>query len=167
MSDTTAGAQRTMESAFILPLMEQITQTMDLASRDPNSIPTVDSGPSPACIRWKRRSSSTNRRKMERKNMREMKGNILYLGEHSSRWAVLIWAQIWFRKSMIQKALYSKWYRSIMFARHSRHSRGLNEGKKKKMGKWKAEKRKGTYISRKGSKGPRQQSCSQISVVSN
>lgn len=60
MSDTTAGAQRTVESAFILPLIGQITQTMDLASRDPNSIPTVDSGHSPACIRraWERRFPS-------------------------------------------------------------------------------------------------------------
>lgn len=69
MSDTTAGAQRTVESAFILPLIQQITQTMDLASRDPNSIPTVDSGHSPACIHrpWERRFPPSLQKKNEGK----------------------------------------------------------------------------------------------------
>lgn len=51
MSDTTAGAQRAVKSAFILPLIRQITQTMDLVSRGRNSIPTVDSEHLPfACV---------------------------------------------------------------------------------------------------------------------
>lgn len=75
MSDTTAGAQRTVESAFILPLIGQITQTMDLASRDPNSIPTVDSGHSPACIRRARErrfpphKNRGERKRRKRKNI--------------------------------------------------------------------------------------------------
>lgn len=94
MSDTTAGARRTVASAFILPLIRQITQTMDLASRDPNSIPTVDSGHSPACVRrpsGKESPRSTLPPATEKERWGEpriipntqsnkMKGNILYLG---------------------------------------------------------------------------------------
>lgn len=137
MSDTTAGAQRTVESAFILPLIRQITQTMDLVSRDPNSIPTVDSGHSPACIRRprERRFPSTNRKEQKKKiiwtQSNKMKGNILYMAEDSSRWTALIWAQIWFRDSMLQTALNSKWFGSIVFARHrERKSEGERKGEK-------------------------------------
>lgn len=141
MSDTTAGARRTVESAFILPLIRQITQTMDLASRDPNSIPTVDSGHSPACIRRprERRFPSTKRKKEGEKKIiwtqsNKMKGNILYLAEDSSRWTALIWAQIWFRDSMLQTALYSQWFGSIVFARNNRNKerKSQREGKGKK-----------------------------------
>lgn len=51
----------------------------------------------------------------------KMKGNILYLAEDSSRWTALIWAQIWFRDSMLQTALYSQWFGSIVFARNNRN----------------------------------------------
>lgn len=78
----------------------------------------------------------------------KMKGNILYLAEDSSRWTALIWAQIWFRNSMLQKALNSKWFGSIVFAGHSRNR----------------EPGENTYISQQGAQ---QQSCSQISLVSN
>lgn len=94
MSDTTAGAQRTMESAFILPLTGQITQTMDPASRNPNLIPTVDSGHSPSMHSLEKKKKKQQKKKTfvhktkekrREKFMREMKGNILYLGEHGSR----------------------------------------------------------------------------------
>lgn len=65
MSDTTAGAQRTVESAFILPLTRQITQTMDLVRRGPNLIPTVDSGHSPGCIRWPQESILLQKKKVQ------------------------------------------------------------------------------------------------------
>ena len=61
----------------------------------------------------------------------KMKGNILYMAEDSSRWTALIWAQIWFRDSMLQTALNSKWFGSIVFARHrGRKSEGERKGEK-------------------------------------
>lgn len=175
MSDTTAGAQRTVESAFILPLIRQITQTMDLASRDPNSIPTVDSGHSPACIRrpWERRFPSTKKRRRRREKKiiwtqsNKMKGNMLYLAKDSSRWTALIWAQIWFRDSMLQMAFNSKWFGSIVFARHSKNGERKREGERKGENEKKNRKRRKTYISQWGSKRAQHQSCSQISLVSN
>lgn len=62
----------------------------------------------------------------------KMKGNILYLAEDSSRWTALIWAQIWFRDSMLQTALNSKWFGSIVFARHSRNTEREGRGKNEK-----------------------------------
>lgn len=64
----------------------------------------------------------------------KMKGNILYLAEDSSRWTALIWAQIWFRDSMLQTALHSQWFGSIVFARNNRNKerRSQWEGKGKK-----------------------------------
>lgn len=168
MSDTTAGARRTVESAFILPLIRQITETMDLASRDPNSIATVDSGHSPACIRWPQERFPERKKEREKKiiwtQSNKMKGNILYLAEDSSRWTALIWAQIWFRDSMLQTALYSKWFGSIVFARNSRNKERKSqwEGKGKK-----GRKGRDTYISQWESEGAQRQRCSQISLVSN
>lgn len=92
----------------------------------------------------------------------KMKGNILYMAEDSSRWTVLIWAQIWFRDSMLQTALYSKRFGSIVFARHSRNREKelrREQGSRKKEGK---KEKKHIHFTMGD-----QQSCSQISVVSN
>ena len=170
MSDTTAGAQRTVESAFILPLIRQITQTMDLASRDPNSIPTVDSGHSPARIHqpWERRFPLYRKKeggggKLTWTESKKMKGNILYLAKDSSRWTALIWAQIWFRDSMVQTAFNSKWFGSIVFARHSRNreredERKVEDGRKEE---------KQMQFTTEGSRRAEDRGCSQISLVSN
>lgn len=85
---------------------------MDLASRGPNSIPTVDSGHSPAYIRlpWERKVPSTKRQGRRMIIMwtqsNKMKANILYLSEDSGRWTVLIWAQTQFRDSVLQTGRY-------------------------------------------------------------
>lgn len=108
-------------------------------------------------------------RKKEKKKIiltqsNKMKGNILYLAEDSSRWTALIWAQIWFRDSILQTALYSKWFGSIVFARNSRNKERKSqwEGKGKN-----GRKGRDTYISQWESKRAQRQKCSQISLVSN
>lgn len=109
---------------------------MDLASRGPNSIPTVDSGHSPACIRqpWERRVPTTKKTRGGKKRMiiiwtqsNEMKANIFYLSEDSGRWTALIWAQTQFRDSMLQTARYSEWFGSIVFAPNSRNKERKSE----------------------------------------
>ena len=92
----------------------------------------------------------------------KMKGNILYLAEYSSRWTALIWAQIWFRDSVLQTALYSKWFGSIVFAGHSRNKGRESQGERKGREAWEE-----THTHNGGSKRAENQSCSQISLVSN
>lgn len=83
----------------------------------------------------------------------KMKGNILYLAEYSSRWTALIWAQIWFRDSVLQMALYSKWFGSIVFAGHSRNKDRESQGERKGR---KEDRRGNTYISQWGEQESRE-----------
>lgn len=120
MSDATAGAQRNMEWAFILPLAGQITQTKGPVSQDPNVIATVDS----------RFSPPKTQRSCERTKINTINTNECFISFNIScwRWTYQVLARTGFE---IQKALNTNWFQSIWFAGRSRN-RWRQKGRRRK-----------------------------------